>query len=64
MREAERIIYTEVQYKYICKYNISTYVRLYIEQNRSLSPLYQRILYFNNNNIYCALKSFKRNMSH
>jgi hypothetical protein len=36
---------------------ISTYVRLYIEQNiRHLSEsLYERILYFNNN-IYCALK--------
>jgi hypothetical protein len=39
------------------KYNmISTYVRLYIEENfRHLSEsLYERILYFNNN-IYCAL---------
>jgi hypothetical protein len=43
---------------------ISTYVCLYIEQNirHKSESLYERILYFNNN-IYCALKSFKRNMS-
>ena len=44
---------------------ISTYVRLYVEhiniRDKSES-LYERILYFNNN-IYCVLKSFKRNMS-
>ena len=42
----------------------STYVRLYVEHNiqHKSESLYERILYFNNN-IYCVLKSFKRNMS-
>jgi hypothetical protein len=46
-------------------YMISTYVCLYIEQNirHKSESLYERILYFNNN-IDCALKGFKRNMSH